>query len=124
MGAARSPLPADAGAARAESVADLSAELAPTVDNDIENACAEWDESKHPFVSVATITIPPQDFDSAQQRTMCESLRYSPWHGIAEHRPLGGINRLRRGVYEASANFREAVAGGATPEGAENRAAV
>jgi len=97
------------------------AEVAPTIDTDIEDACTEWDESKHPFVSVATITIPPQDFDTAQQKTMCETLRYSPWHGIAEHRPLGGINRLRRGVYEASANFREARAGGATPTGPEQR---
>jgi hypothetical protein len=83
-----------------------AAELADKIDTEIEDACTEWDDTKFPFVSVATITIPPQDFDTTQQKTLCEGLRYSPWHGIAEHRPLGGINRLRLGVYKASADFR------------------
>jgi hypothetical protein len=91
-----------------------AAELADKIDSDIENACFEWDETKHPFVSVATITIPAQDFDTAQERTQCESLRYSPWHGVTEHRPLGGINRLRLGVYRASADFRHLPRGGSS----------
>ena len=73
---------------------------------DIENASTEWPESEHPFVTVATITIPPQDFDSPGRRAACESLIFSPWHGVQEHRPLGGINRMHRAVYEASASFR------------------
>lgn len=84
-----------------------AAELADKIESAIEDACSEWDEVKYPFKSVATITIPPQDFDTAQQRTVCEQLRYSPWHGLIEHKPLGGINRLRLGVYRASANLRE-----------------
>lgn len=83
-----------------------AAELADKIDKEIEDATFEWDEQKFPFVNVATITIPPQDFETEQQRTMCESLRYSPWHGITEHRPLGGINRMRLGVYQASADAR------------------
>jgi hypothetical protein len=73
------------------------------IDTDIEDACVPWDETKFPFVTVATITIPPQDFDSPEQREQCEHLVFSPWHGLVEHQPLGGINRLRRAVYEASA---------------------
>lgn len=76
------------------------------VARDIENASTEWPESEHAFVTVATITIPPQGFDSPGRRAACESLIFSPWHGVQEHRPLGGINRMRRAVYEASASFR------------------
>ncbi len=76
------------------------------VAEDIENVCNEWPESKFEFVTVATLTILPQDFDSPERRTECESLFFTPWHGVAEHRPLGGINRMRRAVYEASSNFR------------------
>jgi hypothetical protein len=81
-------------------------DLSGTIDTDIEDACCEWDEQAHPFVTVATLTIPPQDFETDRQCTVCERLIFTPWHGIAEHRPLGGINRLRRAVYEASAQLR------------------
>ena len=70
---------------------------------DIENASTEWDDD---YVSVARITIPPQKFNSPQQREKCEQLFFTPWHGTAEHRPLGGINRLRKAVYLASARHR------------------
>jgi hypothetical protein len=76
------------------------------VAEDIENACNEWTEERFPFTTVATLTIPPQDFDLPERRAVCETLFFSPWHGIAEHRPLGGINRMRRAVYEASSGFR------------------
>ena len=74
--------------------------------DDIENACAEWNEKDHPFRAVGRITIPPQDFETEERRYLGESLMFTPWHGLAEHRPLGGINRLRRAVYEASAAMR------------------
>ena len=76
------------------------------IDLDIEDATFEWPQDEFPFVDVATITIPPQDFETAARRALCESLTFSPWHGLAEHRPLGGINRLRRPVYEASGRHR------------------
>lgn len=82
--------------------------LAGKIDTEIEDVCVEWKEDQHPFVTVATITIPPQDFDSAERKALCEDLIFSPWHGLVEHRPLGGINRLRRDVYVASAGLRHA----------------
>jgi len=82
---------------------DLTSKI---IDEEIEDVCFEWEEGKHPFVTVAKITIPPQDFTTPERMALCENLNFTPWHGIAEHRPLGGINRLRRGVYEASAGFR------------------
>jgi len=73
------------------------------VATDIENTSTEWDDD---FVTVARITIPAQNFNSAEQREKCERLFFTPWHGIAAHAPLGGINRLRKAVYEASARHR------------------
>jgi hypothetical protein len=87
--------------------------------SDIEDACTEWPEATYPFVEVATITILPQGFDSPEQRAACEKLIFTPWHGVEELRPLGGINRMRRAVYEASSSMRHQskapAAGGTTP---------
>lgn len=73
------------------------------LETDIENASTEWADD---FVNVARITIPIQEFDSPEQRVRCEELFFTPWHGIAEHMPIGGINRLRKAVYLESAKFR------------------
>jgi hypothetical protein len=71
--------------------------------SDIENASTEWPDE---YFSVARITIPMQEFDSPEQRVKCEELFFTPWHGITEHRPLGGINRLRKAVYLGSGKHR------------------
>jgi len=73
----------------------------------IENASTVWD---FPFVKVAKITIPaPQkDIDSPSGVEHCENLVFTPWHSLAEHQPLGSINRLRRAVYVASETHRGA----------------
>ena len=70
---------------------------------DIENASVVWPDE---FVSVARITIEPQKFDAPEQRVHCEKLFFTPWHGITAHRPIGGINRLRKAVYIASGQIR------------------
>ena len=81
-------------------------ELRGKLDTEIEDACFEWDEAAFPFVTVATITIPKQDFDTEDRRRKCEALFFTPWHGVAEHQPIGGINRLKLGVYRASSGYR------------------
>ena len=48
----------------------------------------------------------PQGWSAEERRADCESLFFTPWHGVAELRPLGGINRMRKAVYEASSSFR------------------
>ncbi|MGR9106418.1 MAG: catalase family protein [Gammaproteobacteria bacterium] len=74
---------------------------------DIENASTVWDEKAFPFVRVATITIPsPQDVDSLNTIQKCELLAFTPWHCLPEHQPIGSINRLRKAIYEASAEHR------------------
>jgi hypothetical protein len=35
-----------------------------------------------------------------------DRMKLSPWNALAEHQPLGSINRLRKMVYEMSAKNR------------------
>jgi hypothetical protein len=73
---------------------------------DVEDARKEWPEAKAPFYKVATIRIPRQEFDTPEQNQFCENLSFTPWHALAEHRPLGGINRLRKVVYDTISRAR------------------
>jgi hypothetical protein len=75
----------------------------------IEDPTILWDETAAPFVDVATIRIPKQVFDSEAQQNFCENLSYTPWHAVTEQRPLGGINRLRKGLYVAISKLRHAL---------------
>lgn len=72
----------------------------------IEDPSVEWSEHIAPFETVATIRVPAQDFDSREQNLFCDNLSYNPWHALPEHRPIGGINRLRKAVYEAVSVYR------------------
>lgn len=74
----------------------------------VEDPGRAWQETVSPFRKVATIRIPQQQFDSDAQRTFGENLSYTPWHSLPEHRPLGGINRARKVVYDVISAFRHA----------------
>jgi hypothetical protein len=80
-------------------------------DMPVETPTKVWSEEASPFVAVARIEIPPQSFRSEEQMTFCENLSFTPWHALPEHRPLGGINRLRRAVYEAISATRHELNG-------------
>ena len=56
---------------------------------------------------MARITAGPQvAWDEGQHERIDDRMWFSPWHGIAAHRPLGAIMRVRKAVYEASSGFR------------------
>ncbi len=75
----------------------------------IEDATTIWQDELESYVAVAKITIPsPQTPHTPEEQTICEKLFFTPWHALAAHRPIGGINRLRRNVYAASAGHRGA----------------
>lgn len=69
----------------------------------IEDPTIDWREDAAPFRAVARITIPSQPLGEA---AFCENLSFTPWHGLPAHRPLGGLNRARREVYEAISRLR------------------
>nr|WP_279052235.1 catalase family protein [Acinetobacter tandoii] len=72
----------------------------------VEDSMTEWKEDQAPFYKVATIHIPKQVFDTSEQNKFCENLSFTPWHALAEHKPLGGINRMRKIIYEQISRVR------------------
>jgi Dyp-type peroxidase family len=72
----------------------------------IEDPSVAWRERDAPFVKVASLVIPQQDFDTPAQQVFGENLSFNPWRCLPEHRPLGGISRARRQVYRALSHFR------------------
>ena len=72
----------------------------------IEDATVEWNEHDSPYHCVARIRIPAQVLDDGDQATRCEQTGFNPWHSLAEHRPLGSMNRARREIYRAMAHYR------------------
>ena len=87
---------------------DLRAQLCVNLhDNPVENAHKIWDEDKSPFLSVGRITVKPQTgWSEARSRMVDDGLSFTPWHGLAAHRPLGSVMRARKRAYEMSARFR------------------
>ena len=77
----------------------------------IENAAVLWPERLSPRVSVATLRIPQQKFDSPAQIAFARRLSYNPWHCIAEHRPLGNQSRARRRMYYELSKYRHDMSG-------------
>lgn len=72
----------------------------------VEDPAEEWDEAVSPFVKVATIKIDKQVFDTPEKMEACENLSFTPWHSLPDHRPLGGINRVRKPVYIGISKYR------------------
>jgi hypothetical protein len=92
---------------RTDAVFDFAVQLQIDPDDmPIEDPGKEWSETASPFRKVATLRIFRQDFDSVKQREFGENLSYTPWHALPEHRPLGGINRARKIVYNFISTFR------------------
>ena len=87
---------------------ELRVQLCIDVDRmPIEDATMHWPETHSPYIAVAQIHVPRQpawtpELTPAQE----DALFFSPWHGLAAHRPLGSINRVRKAAYEASGHAR------------------
>ena len=71
----------------------------------IDDANRLWESTPIP---VATITIPVQDFRHPKQDEWAETISFSPWHALHEHRPLGSVNMARRRVYREASLLRHA----------------
>ena len=74
----------------------------------IEDPSIEWKKSDSPYITVAKITIPVQEFDTPEQQAFCENLSYKPWNALDAHRPIGQFNRIRKVVYAAASKYRHA----------------
>src|SRR5260370_16579998 len=67
----------------------------------IENNAVLWPEKLSPRVSVATLRLPRQKFDSSKQMEFAKRLSYNPWHTIPYHRPFGNHSRAPRRTHFA-----------------------
>jgi hypothetical protein len=73
----------------------------------IEDGSVTWPEDESPYIAVARISVAPQTVPGEPQLHAADDrLAFSPWHGIAAHRPLGSLMRVRQAVYAASSDFR------------------
>jgi len=89
-----------------EAIFDFLIELqSDPVKMKIEDATAIWDS---PTTKVATITIPIQDINTPERLALDERQSFSPWHSLAAHQPLGGVNRARK-MYADMARARNAI---------------
>ena len=52
----------------------------------IEDPGVTWDEAESPFHRVATLPIPSQVFDTAEQCEFGDNLSFNPWRCLPEHR--------------------------------------
>lgn len=73
----------------------------------VEDASVKWPEDESPYIAVARIRVAAQPaWTEARSAAIDDGMTFSPWHGIAAHRPLGGVMRSRKPAYEMSAEFR------------------
>jgi hypothetical protein len=72
----------------------------------IEDATIEWPESESPYRTVAHLLLPRQEIALLRQQDAYQKLSFNVWHALAAHRPLGGINRVRRWAYTVSCAWR------------------
>ena len=85
---------------------DRNSNIGETTGDLIEDATRVWDENAFPFTKVAKIIIPTSPTKGKSLLIDCEPRDFNPWHSLAAHQPLGGINRLRKPVYISSAANR------------------
>ena len=73
----------------------------------IEDAAVVWPEKLSPYRRVALITVKPQvAWSETRASAVDDGMSFAPWHGLAAHRPLGGIMRARKAAYEMARMFR------------------
>ena len=92
----------------ADAVWELRVQLARDAKKQpVEDASALWDNKEAPFETVATIRVPHQlSWTVERAKVVDDEMAFSVWHGLAAHRPLGSINRVRKAAYEMSSDFR------------------
>jgi hypothetical protein len=73
----------------------------------IEDSSVRWPEKLSPFIPVATVHIPKQQFESPALIEFTKRLKMNPWHCLPEHRPLGNLNRARLRLYSELSKFRQ-----------------
>jgi hypothetical protein len=79
-------------------IREACAQLCTNLDEmPVEDASKVWPEKKSPYRGIARITVEPQAaWSPARSAAVDDGMSFSPWHGLAAHRPLGSIMRSER----------------------------
>jgi hypothetical protein len=77
----------------------------------IEDASVQWPERLSPYLPVARLRVPIQEFASEEQLAFADNLSFNPWHSLPDHRPLGNQNRARRSIYLELSKLRQEMNG-------------
>ncbi len=73
----------------------------------IEKADVRWPVEDSPWITVGRLTAHQQEsYSDARQTYVDEKINFSPWHGVTEHQPLGGIMRSRKLAYAEAQRYR------------------
>jgi len=73
----------------------------------IEDSSIPWPEELSPYVAVARLRAPRQvAWSPGRSAAIDDRMAFNPWHGIAAHRPIGSIMRVRKLAYAMSSRFR------------------
>ncbi len=91
-----------------DAVFELRAQLWTNAETQpIEDTSVEWPVQDSEYRTIATIRLPRQAAYGADRvRYFDEVMTFRPAHGLAAHRPLGGVMRARMQVYRALSDFR------------------
>jgi len=85
---------------------DFQIQVQTDTSQSIDDVTIPWPEQAAPFYTVGRLTVSHQQFDTPAQQTFAENLQFSPWNGLAVHRPIGALNRLRKLVYPLVGRYR------------------
>ncbi|WP_208346325.1 catalase, partial [Aetokthonos hydrillicola] len=83
----------------AEYLWDFQIQFQASPEMSIDDTTLFWKEEESPLFTVGRLSIKHQNVRSPQEDDFGENLRFSVWNGLAVHRPVGAINRLRSIVY-------------------------
>ncbi|MBO3459697.1 catalase [Aetokthonos hydrillicola Thurmond2011] len=90
----------------AEYLWDFQIQFQASPEMSIDDTTLFWKEEESPLFTVGRLSIKHQNVRSPQEDDFGENLRFSVWNGLAVHRPVGAINRLRSIVYPIVAEYR------------------
>jgi hypothetical protein len=85
---------------------DFQIQFQTSPEMSIDDTTIVWNEEDAPFFTVGRLTVKHQKIDSPLENDFGENLSFSPANGLAVHRPVGAINRLRSIVYPIVADSR------------------
>ena len=78
-------------------------------EQNVEDCWKQWPEDKSPFETVARVMLPQREdvFQPKRRALWDREIKLNVWDGLAAHKPLGGFNRLKKSLYEASLKIRQ-----------------